>query len=93
MKYILMAAVSMGSLIFVQNAYACSVGEATAKLNKISQSAEYKAFVSSAKTAEDAQKVVALTSKLSDSGTKMSQGDFEGACAGYDEIIEQLEIE
>ena len=81
------AAACLVSAALVTPAFACDQSQAIDKMTKVASALGQKA--GQATTAEDSQKIVAANQKLNDGGTALGNGDYDKACAIYDEIAKE----
>jgi hypothetical protein len=68
-------------------ALACDQAQAVDKMTKVATALGQKA--GEAKTAEDSQKIVAANEKVNQGGEALGKGDYDKACAIYDEVAKE----
>lgn len=65
----------------------CDQAQAIDKMTKLTTALDKKA--GEAKTAEDSQKVIAANEKVNQGGEALGSGDYDKACAIYDEVAKE----
>ena len=68
----------------------CDQAQAVDKMTKLANALGAKA--GQATTAEDSQKVVAANEKMNQGGEALGKGDYDKACALYDEVAKEAGI-